>query len=357
MLERLTVSGFRNIDSAELSFAPGLNLVVGENAAGKTSLLEAVHCLGRARSFLPVSLDQLTKRGADGWWVRGEIESGEERHTLGVGRFSKRTRVRLDGESVGRLSDVAWLVPVQVLNTRSQRLLTDGPDERRGFLNWAVFHVEHGFAQHWRRYERALRQRNAALRAGDERLASAWEPEMAEAGAQVDESRGRLLGELEPYWRGWIDRWLPSCDVEWRYKRGWSTEAGLGELLASERAREQELGYSVNGPHRADLRVVAAGRDASKELSRGQQKLVVTALRFSLVERLTRLDSGVRPIVLMDDLPAELDANNQDRLVAAATTLGAQVVVTAIGRDQLALDCSSVERLFHVEQGSYRELL
>lgn len=256
-----------------------------------------------------------------------------------------------------RLSDVAWLLPVQVINTRSQRLLSDGPGERRAFMNWGVFHVEHEFAGEWRRYERALHQRNAALRHGDARLASAWEPEMAAAAARVDEQRRRFLEGLWPYWQRLMTQWLPGLAMSWAYRRGWNEDVGLAEQLAGNRDRELTLGYSLRGPQRGDLRLLASGREAGGELSRGQQKLVVTALRFGLVGLLREQSSGVTPLVLIDDLPSELDSVNQRRVVESAAGTGAQTVVTAIERRGIDLGCVKPDALFHVEQGQVRDLL
>mgnify|MGYP000261682935 CR=1 FL=1 len=357
MLERLVVDGVRNIGSAELALGRGLNLIVGANGAGKTSLLEAVHCLARARSFLPGPLRGITKRGQDGWSVRGVVAVEGKAYRLGVGRMGGHTRVRLDGETVGRLSEFAWLLPVQVLNTRSQRLVTDGPSERRGFMNWGVFHVEPSFAGDWRRYERALKQRNAALRRGDDRLAAAWEPEMAAAGERVGEQRRDFLDALYPLWQRWVRAWLPDSDVDWAYRAGWDAQVPLAEQLAADRATSAARGYSLRGPHRADIRLMATGRAAASELSRGQQKLVVTALRFALVELLRDRAPSVDPLLLMDDLPSELDAANQRAVVEAATGLGAQLLVTAIGQASLEMGRVTPDTLFHVEQGQCVELI
>lgn len=357
MLESFAVKGVRNIDSAELALGGGVNLILGDNGAGKTSLLEAVHCLARARSFLPGGLNVLTRRGLEGWWVRGSVAHGSRRYRLGVGWGSGKVRVRLDGETVGRLSDFAWLLPVQVLNTRSQRLITDGPSERRAFLNWGVFHVEQSFPEDWRRYERALRQRNAGLRRGDEMLAAAWEPEMASAGERVAAKRQAFLDALYPRWKAWVEAWLGDAPIDWEYRRGWSGESPLDEALGADRRDGVARGYSVRGPHRADLRLTAGGRLAASELSRGQQKLVVTALRFALVELLRERWPDVQPVLLIDDLASELDGRNQRAVVEGLSRLGAQVIVTAIEQSSLELGNVQPEALFHVEQGRCRELL
>lgn len=351
-LTRFEVRGFRNLEAAELEFAPGVNVIHGRNAAGKTSLLEAIHFLARARSFATGRVARLVRRGSmEGLLVRGDIDARGESHRLGIAWEEGRLRVRMDGADVGALSDCAWLLPVQVINTETQRLLTEGPAERRSFVNWGVFHVEHAFRVSWRRYQRALRQRNAALRAGDLRVAGAWEPELEVAALAVDRGRRDFLGALSAPFERRMGEWLPGLDVQWRYRRGWPEEAGLRETLAAARPREAEQGYTLYGPHRMELRLLADGVEAAWRLSRGQQKLLVMGLRLTQVEQLSRLGAA-RPLLLVDDLPAELDAGRRAMVLDVLLALEAQIFITAIERSDLPPLPDA--RVFHVEQGRYR---
>jgi len=350
-LNRFEVRGFRNLEAAELEFAPGVNIIHGANAAGKTSLLEAVHFLARARSFATSRAARLVRRAStDGLLVRGEIDVGRGKHRLGIGWREGRLQVRMDGAPVRALSECAWLLPVQVINTEAQRLLTEGPAERRSFVNWGVFHVEHAFRDAWRRYQRALRQRNAALRAGDARLAAAWEPELETAALAVDRGRRDFLEALAVPFRDRMQAWLPGLEIQWRYRRGWPEQTGLRETLELARGREVEQGYTLYGPHRMELRLLADGVDAGWRLSRGQQKLLVTALRLAQVEQLARYGSA-RPLLLVDDLPAELDVERRGMLLDALFGLDAQILITAIARGDLPPLPEA--RVFHVEQGRY----
>lgn len=351
-LRRLEVRGFRNLEPLALEFGPGVNLIHGANAAGKTSLLEAIHFLGRARSFATSHAVRLVRRGAaDGLLVRGELEVDGVLHRLGVAWGQGRVQVRLNGADVTALSQAAWLLPLQVINTEAQRLFTDGPPVRRSFLNWGVFHVEPRFRDDWRRYQRALRQRNAALRGGDARLAGVWEPELAVAGEAVDAARQRFLDALAEPFRSYAEAWLADVSLGWRYRRGWPDGGSLAEALSAAREREIEQGYTLYGPHRAELRLLADGLDAAGRLSRGQQKLAVIALRLAEVARLLAAGQA-RPLLLVDDLPAELDCNHRREVLDALFGTDAQIFVTAIEPDALPVppEC----RVFHVEHGRYR---
>jgi DNA replication and repair protein RecF len=353
-LRCLVVENFRNIVSARVDLAPTLTVISGDNAAGKTSLLEALHVLARARSFQRVPLDRLVRHGAPGLLVHGVVET-DTTHRLGLQRADGATRVRLDGGDVRSLSEVAWLLPVQVINTQSQRFLTDGPADRRAFMNWGVFHVEHGFRALWRRYDRALRQRNAALKQQDWRMVAALDPEVSVGGEAMDQARRRFLDALEPHWREQVDRWLPALSLRWSYRRGWRQEEPLADSLKRTATKDRELGYTASGPHRADLRISADGEDAGQRLSRGQQKMAVVALQLALLQLLKSVQRQ-RPLLLIDDLPAELDEGHRKALLDEAVATGAQIVVTTIDRAAIPV-ANTACRWFHVEQGVFSEVI
>ena len=343
--------GVRHLGAGSLEPASRLNIFHGANAAGKTSLLEAIHLLARSRSFVTHRTGQLIGRGQESAVVSGRIRATGSLHRLGVAHRRGETRVRVDGRDVSALSESAWLLPLQVLNTEAQRLLTDGPGTRRAFLNWGVFHVEPSYRDDWRRYRRALRQRNVALRSGDPRMASAWEPDMVEAAASVEAQRVDFLEAVIPAALAIAEQWLPDLDLDWRYRRGWRAGETLDAVLASGRRQELAQGFSLHGPHRADFRLTANGLEASSYLSRGQQKLLVAAIKVALTAHWAAR-STQRPLLLVDDLPAELDRVHRADLLARLEAGGAQVFVTAIEGDLLPV--RGTAQWFHVEQGQLR---
>ena len=353
-LERLRVSGFRNLHDGELPAFGPVNGIVGANASGKTSLLEAIHVLARARSFRAARLDTVTRQGQDTFRLVGDVSSGRSLHRLGLERGRRQLRVRVDGQDVRVLSDLARHLPVQLINTDSQRLLQDGPALRRQFLNWTTFHVEQGYREVWKRYERALRQRNAAIRAGDRRIALAWNPELLAAGDHVTRYRAVLVKELETLLQPFLIDWLPGVMIQLHYRRGWSRDRSFSEALNQSQESEMDRGFTLVGPHRADLSIRANGVSAQDWLSRGQQKILVIALMLAVAERMQANGPG-EPIVLVDDLAAELDSERREQVVDALLGTGAQLFVTATAREQLPLRGDT--RWFQVEHGGLREMV
>lgn len=348
-LTELRGEGFRNLQPFTIQPVPGVNVVYGANGAGKTSLLEAVHFLARAKSFRTAKADKLIADGESRCWVFGTGGRSGEHARFGVERVTGRTRVRRNGEDVHSLSEWAASWPVEVVNSEAQRFVVDGPAIRRSFLNWGVFHVEHDYGWHWQRFRRALEQCNAALRVGDARQAGAWESGLAEAGEALDSRRAEFVERLSEKAQPLLDEWLGAHAVSVRYRRGWRAGSELLALLREGREAALRQGHVLLGPQRADLQLLSGGEDAQYRLSRGQQKIAVVALSLAKA-RLIAEAAGTRPLLLVDDLPAELDARRRAEVLQALERADAQVFVTCIERETMAA-LTDEPGWFHVEHG------
>ncbi len=328
-MERLELHGFRNLVDTRLAPHPRLNVVVGANGAGKTSLLEAVYFLSRVRSFRTRQLDRLIRWGAEEAQVAG-LRYGDR---LGVARSPGQTRLRLNGAEAGARSSLAERLPVQVINTEHQRLVLDGPRVRRQFLDWGAFHLERDYRSRALRYHHALRQRNAALRADDRRSERAWTPILAQYAAQLDAARERFVDALQPTWEQLSRRWLGLEGVGLRYYRGASAAQAWEEVLAEQQERDRAQGFTGRGPHRADLLLSHGRLPAADALSRGQQKLLVVALLIAEVRLWA--ERGLAPVLLIDDLPAELDPEHLRAVLETVTAEPAQVFLSAVTAEAL----------------------
>src|SRR5579859_3106691 len=164
-LDSLRISGLRCLGDVSLSLEPGVTVFSGANGAGKTSILEAAFLLSHARSFRSGAKDALLQRGAGAFSVFVELRHDDGRsRRLGLGRQGVRWDARIDGEAAS-LSELVGECAVVCFEPGSHALIAGGAEERRRYLDWGVFHVEHEFISAWRRYQRALKQRNTLLRA------------------------------------------------------------------------------------------------------------------------------------------------------------------------------------------------
>jgi DNA replication and repair protein RecF len=244
---------------------------------------------------------------------------------------------------------LAEALPLQVIDPDVHKLVAGGPDDRRRYVDWIAFHVEHGYLDRWRRFRRALKQRNAALRGGSGRQAlSGWDQELAELGSDIDEVRRRMLDITRPALEEFGEALLGS-QVDFEYQRGWAAEKSLAEALAEAGERDQLAGSTQVGPHRADIRFRYDERQARKLVSRGQQKLLACALILAATDIVqTNLEKPL--LLLLDDPSAELDSDSLERLMSRVASLGCQVVATTLEPGRALF--SEPPRLFHVEHGA-----
>jgi len=348
MIRRFKASNFRCIQSADLAFEPGFNLIYGENASGKTSLLEALAYLGRGKSFRGAATADIVRHGESEFVLFGEAAGNGGTHRIGVRNSREGLEVRVDGSGEGGAGALAAALPLQVIDPEVHNLVAGGPELRRRFLDWIAFHVEHDHLEKWRRFRRALRQRNAALKQKASVAAMrSWNVEFVEISERLDESRRRALDialeSLEDHGRG-----LLGTEIGFEYQRGWSRDKALGEALEENLEREQQQGSTHYGPHRADLKIRYDERQARKLVSRGQQKLLASSMVLAATE--TAQAALERPLLLLlDDPAAELDGNALQRLMGAIERLGCQVIATSLERGALDLPPGAV--VFHVEHG------
>lgn len=353
----LSVTGVRNLHPVTLQLSPHINIFYGRNGSGKTSLLESVYFLAMARSFRSSKQQPMIQQGADEALVFAQIQQAQQHEPsrLGVSRNrNTELTIRLNGETLRSVSSLAKTLPLQLLNAESFLLLDGAPKYRRQFLDWGVFHVEHAYMQSWQRLQQSLKQRNYLLRHAiiDEQQLAAWDAEFCAASEQIDQFRQAYLSRLKPVFEHTLAQLIHLPELGIGYYRGWDRERSLAEVLQSGRERDRQLGYTQAGPQRADIRIKLAASNAVDVLSRGQQKLVVCALKlaqgFVLAEHVQR---GC--IYLIDDLPAELDAVHRQALGRLLEQLGCQVLIT--GTDKQLLDQGwnkdTQLKVFHVEHG------
>lgn len=361
-LERLHIEAFRNIASSQLELAPRINLVCGANASGKTSLLEAIHCLGFGRSFRTHQIRHVIQEEHDAFTLFAKLRAStndseaSEFHRVGYRRFRNGdTQIKVNGASEKRFSTLARLMPVQLITPESVELIIGGPKLRRQFMDWGLFHVEHSLFPIWSSYVRLLKQRNALLRQGLHHRQDGvyWDEQLATVGEQVADARLAYVDSLNLSLNDYCQRFLPEYDFRFKLNHGWARdEYSLSQILLSRQDTDRRQGFTSVGPHKAEWQIKVDGVDARERLSRGQLKLLVAALRLVQAHDYKK-KRGQSCIILVDDLPAELDEKNQHTMCRALYESGSQVFVTAIDEDRITSHFHDTEtQLFHVEHGT-----
>ena len=365
---RLDVGNLRRFERASLLPGPGINVLTGDNGAGKTSVLEALHLMAYGRSFRGRVRDGLVRAGADSLEVY--VEWREEPATAAstaagpgnqVGRVRRaglrhsgqQWEGRLDGEDVTHLGDLCAALVVVTVEPGSHALIVGSSEIRRRFIDWGLFHVEPRFLPLWRRYARALKQRNALLkrRTTDSQM-DAWEAELAQAGESITQQRQAYVEALQPRLGDLVDALLPAagrCNLA--YQPGWrQDELSLADALLLARDRDLAAGFTTVGPHRADWRIDYSAIPGRSALSRGQAKLSALAALLAQAEHHADV-RGDWPVVALDDLASELDQNHQRRVLERLDATPAQVFITGTERPALLTETVKDVALFHVEHG------
>ncbi len=329
---RLRVSDFRCLQSAALDLDGRFTLISGANGSGKTSILEAIYVLGRGRSFRTRRMEHLIRRGAEGFLVVGEVEAYERRISLGVEGSPTGVRAQLAGAKANTLAELATVLPVQIIDPEIHRLIEEGPSHRRRFLDWGVFHVEPRFINDWQRYQRALKQRNAALKSRQPlAVTTAWDKELVQYGESMTTARSRYVDLLRVPAVDIVGNML-KMELSIHYRAGWDTVGGLAEALQVNWQIDQDSGATQVGPHRAELSIRLNGTAVKDRISRGQQKLLAAALLMAQI-KLFPAEAPVRPSLLLDDPAAELDHDRLMRLISEVSLQATQLIVTTLHPD------------------------
>ncbi len=351
-LTQLQIKNFRNLKDTQLTPIQGVNLISGDNASGKTSLLETIYYLSHVRSFRTQHVTDLISRQSPYLQLVANIETTDNIIIpFGIRRSRIKSEIRVNKQPVKRVSDIAVQFPVLAIHPDSYKLITGSPSQRRQYLDWGVFHVEHGFFLAWQRFKKALAQRNASLKSRQKYdVCQLWNTEIHNTAHYIDQLRQQYFDKLAPYFYQLTQQFFFDDNVDIEYKRGWSVDHQLIEVLEENLLKERMRGYTQYGPHRAEIIIKVNGQSAQTCISRGQQKLLVALMRLAQAMQFT--EATCNPCVLLyDDLPAELDANHRKLVLSVLSKMNIQLFLTAIEKEQIDLSAWEMRKLFHVEHG------
>ena len=352
-LTRLSIESFRNISSAQFIPGDGLNLIYGLNGSGKTSILEAIYFLGMGRSFRSHLSQRVIQLESEKLTLFAALKAKDTDGKVGFRRYRNGiTEVKINGEKVKRLSVLAEVLPIQLITPESFSLLFEGPKARRQFIDWGAFHSDPNFYFAWSNVKRILKHRNQLLKnkANYESI-KYWDHALVRYTELVTNIRNQYVHSLNERLKSIIEEFLPSTEVRVSFTRGWDSKTDFAELLQTQYLRDIAMGFTVSGPHKADLRLRVGHLPAQDALSRGQLKLLVCALRIAQ-GKLLKHQTNKNSIYLVDDLPSELDAQHRKLLLQQLADTGSQVFVTAIEPNAIVDSLHSApSKVFHVEQG------
>lgn len=379
-LTHIHIHHFRNLTDVTLSPST-CNLFFGQNGSGKTSILESIYLLSRGKSFRHHQPKLYIQHGFETTTVFAKLidgtldeHSNHETQTVAIEKAQDAsTQLRLNGQSLITQSPLSQRLPTLLLEPVTLNGLEEGSQIRRELLDWLVFHVEQNFHSHWLAYSRILKQRNSLLKQPQpltqlqRQEILAWDSQLAVHAKAINAYRETILKSWQKYFAEQVTIFLPQYadKLSLRFSVGFDKEKGLQAVLAERLDIDKELGYTRMGCHRADINVMLKFVDdnnhahtlpATDMLSRGEKKLLMTALRLSQLPLLNQ--AGKVPLVLLDDITAELDERALGLLLIGLKKVKSQLFITSLSYEILPMvqDIWQEEvKLFHVKQGDVVE--
>ncbi|MDP7593528.1 MAG: DNA replication/repair protein RecF [Litorilituus sp.] len=353
---RLITQNFRNLQGNTIDFNSKLNFFIGDNGSGKSSLLEALFFLGHGKSFRTTKVESLVCYHQCKFVLSVKDDKNCQ---LGLSKEldTGNTLIKIDGQRRHRLSDLAKNIAIQIITPESFKLFFGGPKERRRFVDLGMFHVKHQFSDQWREFSRVLKQRNACIRNKvDDATLTYWTDLLCQHSQNVSILRREYTENLFTELKQWLNILLPSVNenISVQFTQGWPLKKELCQVYLDNKEKELQFGYSLYGAHKFDVKFMLSKQPLESHLSRGQQKLFLLALTFAQSSLMARV-KRIKPILLIDDIGAELDENSRATLSTAIERLNCQVIVTAIEKSVIypLIQQRSVEEynMFHVKHG------
>jgi DNA replication and repair protein RecF len=352
-IKSLEIFSLRNIEHLQINPSPKFNLIYGENASGKTSILEAIYLLGMGRSFRTSNFRKVIQNTQHKLTIHTYLENNEQDNMLSIGAEKDilgANRLRVSNQDVS-IAEVARLLPIQIIHYDSFDLLNGHSKNRRQFFDWGMFHVKHNFLDVWRKFNLALQQRNKALqnRVGRQEL-NAWDEQYIRQAEQVHQ----LREEQFTIYREYVNQLMLDFEltgISLKLNGGWDTNKNLADILSEDVFKDTKNGFTQHGPHKADLIILHNELMAKDVLSRGQQKILITVLKLAQL-LMVKSEMNKESIVLIDDLPAELDLSNLTKILTYLNKMGSQSFITAIDPTFLKGQLANWQHeMFHVKHG------
>ncbi|HIO93628.1 MAG TPA: DNA replication and repair protein RecF [Leucothrix mucor] len=357
-LINITIENCRRIDKAVLELSPMINLIVGENGSGKTSIVEAFSILSSGRSFRTRRIVDVISKNKEKVLITSKLSSDDVTLQIGIEKSSAETRIRINQIDIRSQAELSQYIPVTVIHPESIKLIVGSPSERRSYIDWVGFYLMPEYHRLWKHHQRILKQRNAYLRlnkiGGD---FDYWTNELILAQAIIHEKRHFIISLLEENVEVFRNMLLPNNKISLRLGNGFSSNGELNtfntlSFYKSKLEQEVKMKRTLYGVHKSDMKIILDDSPANISASRGQLKLMAILLYLAQSNAINKR-GGQSGVVIIDDISSELDRHNQALLLDTLSTLQQQVILTV---PVLSEVFSNIElKMFHVKHGVVSE--
>ena len=364
IIKKFSAASFRNIEKCSLEFKPGINLLHGKNAQGKTNALEGIYIFSRGRSFRAREDADLIKFGECGFRIGIEYEDGAGVSTLEYSLFGKERQRKKNGYKLKGISEMIGSFRSVLFYPDNLEIVKGGPEMRREFLNIAISQCYPSYVKYYSDYKKALENRNCLLKAAAKGLyytedeLSSWSYSMADYASYIYLMRAEYIKRIAPYAEN-IMRGISDgaeimdisfvSDIDGECDERECVREKYFSVLSSSVEREKNAGVSLFGPHRDDIKISVNGNDTRHFASQGQQRSCVLALKLAEGE-VTKEISGEYPVYLFDDVLSELDSRRRSFVLGGLSDR--QIIITSCESEEYKQYGASI---IEVTDGTYSD--
>ena len=351
LVSSLYLENVRCIKKASIFLGERVNLFLGENGSGKSSLLESIHILATGKSFRTSKIDGVKKFDSDSFTISSIINRNGFEKVIGYRKDKSNIDIRINAINVSKLSELVLNFSLIAFHSSSVFIIEGEPQYRRRYIDWWLFHSNTSFYPEWLRYQKLLKQRNSALRQSNSFL-HVWDEALAESGEIINSLRQSAIQMLmEEVCNVIYESDFQSLSgFSWQYNSGWPKDETLLSALKRNQQRDILYGFTSVGVHRGDLRFTFKGKDAKEYLSRGQQKTLSLIMLIALGS-IHKKVLNETPIFLIDDVSSELDTVHRYKLIEKIVDFGGQLILTSIDANDLRFPMSSPVNTFVLQKG------
>lgn len=356
-INSIKIGNFRNYDSAELEFHSHTNILYGDNAQGKTNILEAVFVCGTTKSHKGSKDKELIKLGHNEAHIRMFIEKKGIRHKIDIHlRHNKAKGIAIDGIPIKRSSELLGLANIIFFSPEDLKIVKNGPSERRRFMNLGLSQLDKVYLYELGEYNRALMQRNKLLKQiyytpSLSDTLDIWDDKLAEYGSKIIASREKFVKKLSAITKQINENLTGNKEhIELIYEPDVTADAFPDNL---KKARKKDLRFftTSSGPHRDDLCFMNKGVDIRKYGSQGQQRTCALSLKLAEIELVKEVINDT-PVLLLDDVLSELDRNRQNYLLDSIDNI--QTIITCTGLEEFIGRRLALDKVFCISDGTVR---
>ena len=368
-INNITLDKYRNYDNVNIEFNESRNIIIGDNAQGKTNLVESIYLCAFAKSFRSNNAADLVKIGENTCKVTAEITSEEVEKKISITINDKgKKMIAKDGKPLKRTAELLNNIVVIIFSPEDLRLIKDSPDKRRNYINREISQIRPKYYEQLHNYNEALRQKNVLLKQllqersrGNnkndemETMLDIFDSQLSESGYEIIRMRRAFVKMLEEYASEAQYRISNSKEeIEIRIAESVTCDNSnqFKESLNKNRARDIYNGSSTIGPHRDDIEFVINGVDAKKYASQGQQRTIALSLKMAEIKIVRKL-LGENPVLLMDDVMSELDIDRQRFLLNEIDNV--QLFITSTEINEELKDKLKNSTIFEVKQGKIQK--